>query len=100
MHGLGVDEKVDVLGAVMQGVQAPQSGDFVAAAMAPVEADLAGDEGGEEAQRERGVTSCGGVPGRDEAMGAQGDGRQRKVEQRPQGAGYSGSNTGGPAGPL
>jgi hypothetical protein len=42
-----VDQKIHMLGAVVNGVEPPQERELMAPAMAPVEADLADDHGGD-----------------------------------------------------
>ena len=43
--GTGVDQKIDFLGTVMDGMETPEKGNFVAQAMSPVVADFGGDQG-------------------------------------------------------
>ncbi len=51
--GAGIDQEVDFLGAVMDGMEAPEERDLVAPAMAPVIADLPRHEPGERTHPER-----------------------------------------------
>src|ERR1700690_30714 len=47
--GARADQKVDMFGAMVDGMEAPQKGDFVGPAMPPVETDLADHQPGEHA---------------------------------------------------
>ena len=51
--GAGIDQEVDLLGAVMDGMEAPEERDLVAQAMTPVIADLPRHQPGERARPER-----------------------------------------------
>ena len=51
--GTGVDQKIDFLGTVMDGMETPEEGDFVAQAMGPVVADFGNDQGGDGFEPER-----------------------------------------------
>ena len=41
-------QEIDVLGAVVDGVEAPEEGNFVAPTMAPIDADLPDDKRGDD----------------------------------------------------
>ena len=45
--GAGVDQKIDFLGAVMDGMEAPEEGDLVAQAMSPIVTDFGNDQSGD-----------------------------------------------------
>src|ERR1700677_3703414 len=51
--GARTDQEIELLRAVVYGVKAPQEGDFMRPAVAPVESEIANDEGGQPAQPKR-----------------------------------------------
>jgi hypothetical protein len=46
--GAGAHQEINVLGAAVDGVEAPEEGYFVGPAMAPIRADVTGNERGED----------------------------------------------------
>ena len=69
------DQKVDMFGAVVDGMEAPKKGDFVGPPMAPVETDLADHQPGEDALPQWPCPDCGLQARRDKSVGSKGNKR-------------------------
>lgn len=79
--GAGIDEEVEVLCGVMDGVEAPEERDFVGPAVAPVEADLSDDDGGDDAEPERLGGYGRGEAGGDDVTYSEGQGGKRNADE-------------------
>ena len=80
--GAGVDQEVDLLGTVMDGMEAPEERDLVAPAMAPVIADLPRHQPGERASPERQGRGRRMKAARNGAVHGPGQHAERRAEQQ------------------